>query len=91
MPDHVHAVVRGEADDSSLIAFAKLFKQLTGYHLKTSNQVPLWQQSYNDRILSNEDEVSEAVEYVLNNPITDNLAQSRAEYRWIGGLYANGG
>jgi REP element-mobilizing transposase RayT len=91
MPDHVHTVVRGSADDSELLGFAKLFKQLTGYHLKTSNESTLWQQSYHDRLLYTEDEVSEAVEYVLNNPLTDGLAQTRGEYRWVGGSYAEHG
>lgn len=86
MPDHLHLVVQGQSEESNMLEFVKLFKQLTGYHLKTEPKSPLWQQSFHDRLLRDEREVAEAVEYVFQNPVALGLVKKLAEYRWAGGL-----
>jgi len=86
MPDHLHLVVQGRREGSDLLDFVKLFKQLTGYHLKTEPKTRLWQQSFRDRLLRDEPEVTEAVEYVFQNPVALGLVKTRAEYRWAAGL-----
>jgi len=87
MPDHVHLLVQGEAEDSDLRSFVKLFKQLTGYHLKTTPRAPVWQRSYHDRVLWDEAEINEVVAYIVRNAATEGLTAAYERHRWTGGVY----
>lgn len=85
MPDHVHLVVKGVADDSDLKAFAKLAKQCTGYHYaKAHPGTRLWQHGANDHIVRDHVDLLDRVRYVLHNPVVAGLAEKPEDYPFQG-------
>jgi len=83
MPDHVHLLVSGNAD-SRLPEFVHLFKQLSGYHAKQALGTPLWQISYDDRVVRREEDLTEISRYIWNNPVRAGLADEPADYLYSG-------
>ena len=84
MPDHVHLVVEGEADDSNCVAFVRLVKQTTAFHWKRQTAERLWQPSFYDHVLRDSESTKDAVRYLLENPVRANLAKSPADYPHAG-------
>jgi hypothetical protein len=78
MPDHLHLLVQG-SDESSLIRFVQHFKQSTGYL-----HPGLWQRSFYDRVLRQEEDVQTAALYVWSNPVVAGLAEDAADYPFSG-------
>jgi putative transposase len=58
MPDHLHAVVRGCADDSDCRAFVKAAKQYSGFYFKQRHERPLWDRYGHDRVIRDERELA---------------------------------
>ncbi len=64
----------------------KEFKQGTGWWFRNIHQASpddkssLWQKSYYDHILRREEDASQVVRYILENPIRAGLAASVDEY-----------
>ncbi len=87
MPDHLHLLVQamGKAD---LVAFMRLFKQLSGYDYRqlTGDPQALWQTSYYDHVLRPEEDVRDVARYVWGNPVRAGLADSPREYPYSGSL-----
>ena len=84
MPDHLHLVVRGLADDSDLKAFVKLAKQYGGfYYARAYNGRKLWQHGINDRIVRDDVELLDRVRYVVNNPVASGLVDRPENYRFL--------
>ena len=46
----------------------------------------LWQRSYFERVLRDDEDVVGVARYLLNNPVRAGLAASPQEYRFIGSL-----
>jgi REP element-mobilizing transposase RayT len=69
MDDHVHVVLRpGEGHELEQII--KSWKGFTSTTLRrvTGRHMPLWQSEYMDRIIRDDGELEEKVNYVLDNP-----------------------
>jgi putative transposase len=75
MPDHLHVLVEGLQESSDLEAFAKHFKQLTGFRYKRATGRRLWQEGYYDRVLRKDEDLEDAARYVLGNPVRAGLVQ----------------
>jgi REP element-mobilizing transposase RayT len=84
MPDHAHFLVGGLAEDSDLRRFCKAAKQYSGSHYKRERGLSLWQPSYHDRVLREEDETWSVARYTLENPIVAGLAERVDEYPFVG-------
>ena len=84
MPDHVHLLLAGLTDDADLSEAVRRWKLRTGYAWRSRHHTPLWQTSYQDRVLRDHDDTIAIVRYVLQNPVRAGLVQSPAEYPWIG-------
>ena len=56
MPDHLHLLVSGQ-DGSSLPAFVRHFKQLSGHRYKREHGAQLWQISYYDHVLRRDEDL----------------------------------
>ena len=84
MPDHVHVIVIGTADDSDLKAFVKRAKQLSGFYFKQKTEQCLWQRYGYEHVIRNDESTQQAVRYVLENPLRQGLAKSVSEYPFIG-------
>ena len=83
MPDHAHVLASG-GDGSSLAIFVRLFKQLSGYACKQQLGVHLWQISYYDHVLRNEEDLPTVASYILDNPVRAGLVDLATLYPYSG-------
>jgi putative transposase len=63
MPDHLHLLIQ-IPEAKSLEKFVRLFKQLSGYLLKQTDGLPVWQVSYHDRILRRDETLHDVAAYI---------------------------
>ena len=84
MPDHVHLIL-SPRDTSGVTEIVRLFK---GNSTRTSWKIGfngnLWQKSYHDHILRKEENLTEAIQYVLNNPVRAGLVSEHSKYKYCG-------
>jgi len=89
MPDHVHAVVEGKSEHANLARFVRLAKQQSGFLFVRQTGQRLWQSSYFDRTLQGQDAFTDAVRYLINNPVGARLVDSPSAYPyWGSDLYS---
>jgi len=78
MPNHVHGIVviNAVTDQSSkLHGFSEIMRAFKSFSAKRINQLrdnpgcPVWQRNYFERVIRNEDNLSKAREYIINNPL----------------------
>jgi putative transposase len=89
MPDHLHILVEGTTVHSDLKKFVKEFKQLTGYWYKqeeSNSENKLWQPGYYEHVLRKEEDTTEVLRYILNNPVRKRLVVHYLDYRYSGSL-----
>jgi putative transposase len=84
MPDHLHLVVEGLSDGSSLSRFIRLGKQRSGYQFAQREHDKLWQDSYFDRTLRSDDALADVLRYLINNPVRAGLVDDPKEYPYWG-------
>jgi putative transposase len=84
MPDHVHLLLAGTADESDLPALLRHWKQSTGYAYSQRHRCRLWQGNYWDRVLRESDEVFQITRYLITDPIRSGLVQALTQYPWWG-------
>jgi putative transposase len=91
MPDHLHLLVR-TVENADLVAFMRRFKQLSGYAYRrlTGDSEVLWQTSYHDHVLRQEEDVYAAARYIWGNPVRAGLLQSAGAYPHSGSLATGG-
>jgi len=80
MPDHLHLLVRGINETSSLETLMKSFKQETAYYFKKYSNKILWERSYFDHTVRKIENVSNICDYILHNPIRKGIVQDCEEY-----------
>lgn len=94
MPDHLHFLVEGKVRSADLKRFISLFKQVTGYNYAQNKgqcfiaekKPKLWQPSFYDHVLREEEDLIDVARYILNNPVRKGLAIHYREYRHSGPL-----
>jgi REP element-mobilizing transposase RayT len=84
MPDHLHAVISGLAEDSDLLRFMDMFRQRTGFAYSKKSSGRLWQEGYDDRFLRAEKATLDVVAYVVANPIRAGLCEDIRDYPFLG-------
>lgn len=86
MPDHLHLLLIGERPDSDLWAAVRLFKQQSGFWFaKTFPQVQ-WQKDFFDHIVRDDENLRDAVAYVVANPVVKGMAKEWREYPYNGAI-----
>ena len=80
MPDHLHLLVMGRHNEADLISFVQRFKQVTAFRFKRETGQRLWQQSFYDRVLRVEEDLSDVAAYILGNPVRSGLVASPEDY-----------
>ena len=84
MPDHVHLLVEGFAEDSNLRRFVTVAKRRSGsVYARTENR-PLWQEGYYERVLRPGEDPRWVARYILGNPVRAGLVNSPLEYLFMG-------
>ena len=84
MPDHLHLLVVGEDEDSSLKEFVKTFKQKSGFYFKQNHHTSLWQASYYDHVLRKEESLNAVARYIFENPVRNELVSDFRKYPFLG-------
>jgi putative transposase len=84
MPDHLHFVVGGVADDSDCKSYIKAAKQYSAYYYKKQRQHRLWQRYGHDRVIRDEQELAMTLRYVIANPVRAGLAAHPVDYPFLG-------
>ncbi len=84
MPDHVHLLVEGTSATSDLRRFVKLAKQYSGFEYKREHSQRLWQPSYFDHVLRDEEATWSVARYIVGNPLVAGLAERADEYAFLG-------
>jgi REP element-mobilizing transposase RayT len=88
MPDHLHCVLqlRGHTDISRTVGSAKARISRTLAH-RGLIQLPLWQRGYHDRALRFDDDLTDTVRYVIENPLRAGIVGQLGEYPWWGAAW----
>lgn len=76
MPDHAHLLVAGLTAKAYFIAFMKLAKQLSGYHVKRVTSKAVWSDGYYDRVVRQDEDPRRYIDYILSNPVRAGLADT---------------
>ncbi len=84
MPDHVHLLVQSMSPSCSLEKFVHAAKQYSGFAYAKHTGQQLWQHSYFDHALRDDESIGRAVRYILGNPIRAGLVQRVDEYPFSG-------
>ena len=78
MPDHLHWLI---ADAARMQQLAESFKSYSTYVARTLGHGPeLWQRSYRDHLLRDEEDVRRVAEYIIQNPVRGGLVDEAHEY-----------
>lgn len=82
MDDHVHALVK-PLGDYRLEKLVHSWKSFTAHKFGRDygRKVPIWQEEYFDRIIRDENEFLEKVQYIINNPLK--RWPELEEYPWV--------
>ena len=87
MPDHLHLLLEGTTVSADARAFVHQAKQRSGYAFcRTHPDRKLWQPSYYDRVLHDDDVTLSVAKYTLENPVRARLVESPLEYPFIGSI-----
>jgi putative transposase len=84
MPDHVHVLLEGRGASADLQSFVHRWKQDTAFRIRRSHGVVLWQRSYFDRTLRDDESTVAIAVYILENPVRAGLAAHPLAYPWLG-------
>lgn len=83
MPDHLHLLV-APRDTGSV---SDIMHSIKRYAAKRINETmarhgPLWQQSFYDRVIRNEEHLRATIEYIHRNPVSAGLVSEEQQYRF---------
>jgi putative transposase len=87
MPNHLHLLLQGNSLNAELLPFIENFKHKTSHRFWLRNQKTLWQISFYDHILRNEDAPGDVAWYIWLNPVRAGLAKRTGEYRYAGPFF----
>jgi putative transposase len=86
MPDHLHALVEGLQPDADFRRFVRVFKQRSSFHWKRRTGSELWQRSFFEHVLRDDEDSPEVAKYILDNPVRAGLVATPQEYPFVGSL-----
>ncbi|RYG34582.1 hypothetical protein EON81_15170 [bacterium] len=84
MPDHLHALMLGDEDESDLNRAFITFKRLSGSAFRRIDSPARWQDSYYDRVIRGD--WTTQVRYLLRNPYRANLIDHGHVWLYAGAI-----
>jgi REP element-mobilizing transposase RayT len=84
MPDHLHLLVEGQAEDADGRQFISRAKQYSGFHFQATFGQRLWQRYGFEHTLRSQEAVLSVARYILENPVRAKLAEGISEYPFSG-------
>ncbi len=89
MSNHVHIIIQPiKKTDDSFFSLSEIMHSIKGFTAQKINRIlnrrgVLWQHESFDRILRDEEEMLEKINYMDNNPVKSGLSNKPGEYRWF--------
>ena len=88
MPDHIHLLVEGTTDNAALLPFLRSAKQRSGFLFTQRNGRRLWQKGYFEHVLRGDERTSDAIKYIVQNPLRRQLVEDIRDYpHWGSTVY----
>jgi putative transposase len=84
MPDHLHLLIEGESESTDALAFVHQAKQRSGFAFSQRRMKKLWQPSYYDRVLRDDEAAISVARYIVENPVRARLVESPGAYPYLG-------
>jgi len=80
--DHLHMIIN---PTDSLSKIMHSIKSFTAHEInkQLSRKGKIWQDESMDKVIRNEKEFIQKINYIVNNPIKAHLAQGYADYKWL--------
>ena len=89
MPDHLHVLASGDSECADLRRVVRLAKQHSGFAFKNRGGERLWQDSYFDRTLREDETITATIAYIVANPVRAGIVNSPGEYpHWGSQIYS---
>jgi putative transposase len=84
MPDHIHLLFK-LGENNTLPHTMLRFGRHTGRQIakKLGRQGAVWQESYFDRAVRNDEELKKAFDYIMNNPIKAGYVEDASDWKWL--------
>jgi len=86
MPDHVHLLVEGIHPAADFREFVRIFKQRSSFAWKQRTGTALWQRSYFEHVLRDDEDTIGVAKYILENPVRGNLVERPEDYPFLGSM-----
>jgi REP element-mobilizing transposase RayT len=80
MPDHIHALVEGNAPESDLLLFVRNFKRMSSREYFKATGQQLWQKKFYDHVLRTKDSPDAVSWHIWMNPVRKGLSDEPTEY-----------
>jgi putative transposase len=84
MPDHVHLLTEGRAEQADAARFVHQAKQRSGYVFAQRYRTRLWQPSFYDHVLRDDEAALSVAHYIIENPVRAGLVESPIDYPFLG-------
>ena len=85
VPDHVHYLACVVEKGGNLRSMIEWFKRVSARRISGIGfNAPIWQRSYWDRHLRPHEKTSQAVDYILDNPVRKGLCRNRDDWEHSG-------
>ena len=84
MPDHLHLLVEGQAEDSDCKRFISRSKQYSAFYFAREVGIRLWQRYGFERVLRDSEQTFVVARYILENPVRAGLVATIEEYPFAG-------
>jgi putative transposase len=84
MPDHVHLIASGCAEDADVKSFITRAKQYSGFYFKRDVGSALWQRYGFDRVIRGDRELACTIGYIVANPVRAGLVSHPSLYPYLG-------
>jgi len=92
-PDHLHFLAQGMIEGADLCQCIRTFKSRSAFAFRQRRNCQLWEASYYEHILREEDSPEEIAHYIWWNPVRKGLCKEPEEYPYSGSqtiLWGNG-
>jgi putative transposase len=92
MPDHIHLIIQPlENTENEFYSISKIMHSLKSYTSKKiinslddkHKSTKIYQSEYYDRIIRNENDLFEKLNYIVNNPVKAGLSDNGINYKWF--------
>ena len=86
MPDHTHFLIEGNHPAANFREFVRIFKQRSSFEWKQRNGSLLWQRSYFEHVLRDDEDTIGVAKYILENPLRAGLVLRVEDYPYVGSM-----